>query len=348
MSWNSIFRRLVLALVVVLAVSSASAAVPPPFGSSVTWERGQEGARLEAMKGKSVLVLFFQSWCPICNGWSGQMMKQLEETYGNDPAMVLVALKTDGGSMKEAMDYLQGRTDVSKWLVGVDEGAVYHRQVTGGDALYDYLWVKPDGTIGEVDKVGRTVSQPGEKRYWIARDAQRKIFRADAGPVVKWEGEIPPDLQAAARLAERGNFPKAIAESAKLKSRPDLAAAVGAFQKQIGEILKQRLESLGVGLDDAANERRYFDYLALRDMERDFSGMPFSRSAQQAADKHKSAAWLAPEEKAKQGFEGIMRKAGRAEDEKDQERVKKALDELSAQYPETVYGKLAAAVATKK
>ena len=337
-----------LGLALALAVSPLQAAVPPPFSSSITWDRGQEGTRLEAMQGKSVLVLFFQSWCPICNGWSGAMMKQLEETYGNDPAMVLVALKTDGGSMKDAMTYLGTRTNPEKWLVGLDEGAVYHRQVTGGDALYDYLWVKPDGSVGGIDKVGTTVNKPGPKQYWITRDAQQKLFRSGAGPLIKWEGEVPPDLQPAWRLAERGNFARAISESAKLKSRPDLSVQVGNFQKQIGDVLKLRLDKLSTALDDAANERRYFDYLALRDMEKDFSGMPFSRTAQQVADKHKSAPWLAPEEKAKQGYESIMRKAGRAEDEKDEARIKEALKNHSEEFPDTVYGRIAASAATAK
>ncbi len=346
MSGRSLLSRLALALA--LAIAPLEATVPPPFGSSISWERGQEGARLEAMQGKSVLVLFFQSWCPICNGWSGAMMKQLEETYGSDPAVVLVAIKTDGGSMKDAMTYLNSRTNTEKWLVGLDEGAVYHRQVTGGDALYDYLWVKPDGSVGEVDKVGRTISKPGEKQYWITRDEAKKTFRKGAGSLIKWEGEVPPDLQPAMRLAERGNFAKAIAETSKLKSRSDLLISVGIFQKQIGDVLTQRLDKLSAGLEDPANERRYFDYLALRDMERDFSGMSFSRSAQQAADKQKAAPWLAPEEKARQGFESIMRKAGRAEGEKDEERVKKALKDFAAEYPETVYGKIASASAEKK
>ena len=300
------------------------------------------------MEGKSVIVLFFQSWCPICNGWSGAMMKQLEDTYGSDPAVVLVAIKTDGGSMKEAMDYLKSRTNPEKWLVGLDEGATYHRQVTGGDALYDYLWVKPDGSIGEIAKVGTTVSKPGPKQYWITRDQAQKAFRKDAGPLIKWEGEVPADLQPVARLAERGNFAKAIAESSKLKSRSDLAAPVGSLQKQIGDLLKQRVDKLSARLEEAGNDRRYFDYLSLRDIEKDFSGTAFGRSAQTAADKQRSAAWLVSEEKAKQGFEAIMRKAGRAEDAKDQEKVKKALKEFSAEFPDTAYGKLAASAAEAK
>lgn len=331
-----------------LLISPVRAAAPPPFSSSITWDRGQEGARLEAMEGKSVIVLFFQSWCPICNGWSGEMMKQVEQTYGSDPAVVLVAIKTDGGSMKEAISYLSSRTNPEKWLVGLDEGATYHRQVTGGDALYDYLWVKPDGSVGEIAKIGTSVSKPGPKQYWITRDQAQKAMRKDAGPLIKWEGEIPADLQPAARLAERGNFAKAIAESSKLKSRSDLATPVGNLQKQIGDLLKQRLEKLSARVEGPNNDRRYFDYLALRDMERDFSGTPFARSAQTAADKHRSAPWLASEEKAKQGFESIMRKAGRAEDAKDEERIKKALKEFSAEYPETIYGKLASAAAEAK
>jgi len=336
-----------LALAAALSVSPARAAAVPPFAPSISWERGQEGARLEAMEGKSVLVLFFQSWCPICNGWSGAMLKQVEEAYGDDPGVVLVALKTDGGSVKDAMTYLSSRTNTDKWLVGVDEGGAYHLQVTGKDELFAYLWVKPDGSIGDVAKTGVTVNKPGPKQYWITRDQAKSAFRKGTAPLVNWGGEVPSDLQPVARLAERGNFARAIAESSKLKSRSDLSAPVGDFQKQVAALMAKRLEKLSARVEDEGNERRYFDYLALRDMEKDFSGMAFARTAQQAADKHKSAPWLATEEKAKQGYDGIMRKADRADDAKDREKITKALAELSTAYPGTSYGKLAAAAAAK-
>ena len=68
--------------------------------------------------------------------------------------MVLVAIKTDGGSLRDALGYLESRTETDRWLVGVDENATYYRQATGDAKLYKYMWVAPDGSVGKVEKAG--------------------------------------------------------------------------------------------------------------------------------------------------------------------------------------------------
>jgi hypothetical protein len=118
-------------VLVAFSVLPLAAKQPPPFGDSITWETGKESPTLEGMRGKSVLVLFFQSWCGICNGWSPGLFEQLGKAYGSDPQVVLIALKTDGGSLSDAREYMKSRTDPDLWLVGVDESAAYYRQASG-------------------------------------------------------------------------------------------------------------------------------------------------------------------------------------------------------------------------
>lgn len=111
----------------------------PPFGDSLTWDTGKEAPALERLRGKSVLIVFFQDWCGICNRWSGDMFRQVGEAYADDPTVALIAIKTDGGSLRDAQDYLKTRTDLRHWMVAVDENATYYRQATGQNKLYKYL-----------------------------------------------------------------------------------------------------------------------------------------------------------------------------------------------------------------
>ena len=157
-------------LIIAMTCSSISQARPvPDFGDSITWADSGENPSLANLEGKSVLILFFQSWCGICNGWSGNLFKDLEKHYQDDRQVVIVALKTDGGSIKDAENYLNSRADTSNWLVGVDKNASYYKSVAGNDRLYQHAWIKPDGTIGELKKSGSyTPLKNGKKLFSLS------------------------------------------------------------------------------------------------------------------------------------------------------------------------------------
>jgi len=180
-----------IVLIFCLLVSALEAAPAPPFGSSITWNTGKETPSLEAMKGKAVLVVFFQSWCPLCNAWSGEVLQSFTETFKDDPRVVLVALKTDGGSVRDALSYLNGRADTNYWLVGTDENATFARQATGVDGLYTYAWITPEGLIGESGKAGSSVSGQRPKVYWAARKEAKEKFVTPAKPLVDLGETLP-------------------------------------------------------------------------------------------------------------------------------------------------------------
>lgn len=53
----------------------------PDFGDSITWSDKGESPSFLNLEGKLVLVVFFQSWCGICNGWPGD----LSDSFGSSP-----------------------------------------------------------------------------------------------------------------------------------------------------------------------------------------------------------------------------------------------------------------------
>ena len=91
------------------AVAAIIRKVMPEFGASVTFPKGEEPVTIAGLRGKVAVVLFFQSWCPICNGWAPDLVKQLEQQYAGQPGYVLIGIKTDGGTPEEAKAFLAGK-----------------------------------------------------------------------------------------------------------------------------------------------------------------------------------------------------------------------------------------------
>lgn len=334
-------------------VAAAVAALPlaakpaPPFGDSLTWNTGKEAPNLAAMGGKSVLVVFFQSWCGICNGWSDGFFKQIGEAYGDDPLVVLVAIKTDGGGTAEALDYLKDRTDTSKWLVAADEGGTYYRQATGQDSLYHFMWVTPNGEIGESGKAGTFTANKKPMEFTLARKDSQVKFRKGAQPLMPAGSDVPGDLQPAVRFAEQGLFLSALAEAGKFASNAALKENVATLRQQISAKLDSAVKHHATAADDEANKDRYLSYKALQDIAANYGQSAPAIAARQAAAKHSSASWVSNEQAALAEYESIMRRAARADDERANARIDKALEKLAAEYPETTYGRMAAASAKK-
>lgn len=323
-------------------IGSATAATAPPFGASIKWNTGKEAPSVEAMRGKAVLVVFFQSWCPKCNVWSGEMFQQIEAAFKDDPRVVLVALKTDGGSMDAALGYLKGRADATHWLVGMDENATYARQATGQDSLYTYAWITPNGEIGETGKVGTTVSGATPKQYWAAREEARKKYVEPAKTLLGADMAVPEALRPVVRRAEQGLHSSALRELQPLAGRSDTKDIADKLRAAIAAAVQASVARHAAVLASAENKDRFWSYLALLEIEDRFPGSAFAQEAKKVVAIHERSPWLEREKDAKKSYEGLMRKAGRADDERDAARVTKSLKEFGATHADTVFGRLAA------
>jgi hypothetical protein len=315
----------------------------PPFGDSLTWDTGKEAPALERLRGKSVLIVFFQDWCGICNRWSGDMFRQVGEAYADDPTVALIAIKTDGGSLRDAHDYLKTRTDLRHWMVAVDENATYYRQATGQSKLYKYLWISPDGKVGEFDDAGNYYDSNGGKSFALAAEKSRNKYRKDATALMTMEPPLADGLGGAVTLAERGLFLAALAEVAKVGNAGGLAEDAARFRKRISDLLMAAVKEHKAVVEDEANENRYLSYLALEGIERDFGKSPPGLAAREVVSAEARAAWLDEEKDAESQYKAIMKRAARADDERGRERIARALKKLAEEHPDTVYGRMAAA-----
>lgn len=335
-------KRLSLACAAFLCIQAPLVAKPaPPFGESLSWDTGRETPSLDRLRGKSVMILFFQEWCGICNGWSGDLFRQLGEAYGEDPGVVLVAIKTDGGTIKDAHEYMKGRTELRHWMVAVDQNASYYRQSTGQTKLYHYLWIAPDGSIGETGEAGRYFSGNGGKRFTMAAKETQPKIRKGAKALMAMEPPLSGQLQEAVRLAERSLFLSALAEVGKSAGSEPLRADAARFRERISGLLTASVEHHKAVLGDASNENRYLSFLALSGIERDFGKSPPGVAARQAASAESRSTWVAQEKAAESEYKSIMKRAERADDESAKERIGRALKKLAEEYPGTVYGRMA-------
>jgi hypothetical protein len=326
-----------------MLIAAVEASPAPPFGSSITWNTGKETPSLEAMRGKAILVVFFQSWCPLCNEWSGKMFQNITATYKDDPRVVLVALKTDGGSVRDALGYLKGRgAEMDRWLVGTDANATFARQATGVDSLYTYAWITPEGSIGESGKAGSVVTNSNPKVYWAARTAAMKKFVESAKPLFESQASMPEALRPVALRAEQGLLATALAESQRLASRAELTEAVAKLRSTIAARVQASVAEHTAILSSSENPDRYLSYLALLEIESRFANSPFAQAAKIESAQHSSAPWVAKEREAERAYEALMRKASRADDERAITRMTKSLQEFGALHKDTVFGRLAA------
>ncbi len=320
-------------------LSHAETRMAPDFGDSITWEDRGEAPSLTNLEGKSVIVIFFQSWCGICNGWSGKMFKQIENAYQDKPEVIIVALKTDGGSIADAKKYLDSRANTSNWLVGIDKNAAYYQSLAGTTKLYHYTWIKPDGSIGEIEQASRFYTlKDGSKTFKAAYPKIVNLFTQNATPVLPTDQAWDADLKDAIDSAEKGRFLTAL----KLanKSRNENAETL---KSAISQKVATSITKLTSQVNDATNKNRYTAYLKLNGIADSYGSSSHGKAARQVVSSTQREPWIRNEIEAQKDYQSIMKRSARADDARSRARIKKSLLKLNSEFPETYYGRLAAA-----
>lgn len=115
-------------------------------------------ADLAQLRGQTVLVHFWATWCPICRAEESSI-----ESVAEDWAVLTVAMQS--GDASEVAEYLRDR-QVSFPVVVDEQGAIAQRYgVTGVPASFV---VDPSGRIRFVE-VGYTTELGLRARMWLAR-----------------------------------------------------------------------------------------------------------------------------------------------------------------------------------
>jgi hypothetical protein len=333
-------NKFVLTAVAVLSfyhlTTVQSAAAPmPEFGASVQFDKSGPDINMSKLRGKAVLVIFFQSWCGICNGWSPKMLKQVEEAHGDNRALVLVAIKTDGGGIAGAKDYLKSKgADLAKWCVGSDDGATFYKQVTGKDELWNYVLVGAGGEIVKHDKAGSYfTSGPDNGKYALAaKDLLKDCGKLET--VLPAGKQYPPEAGKFVRLAEFGSLGKALtlcAAAGQSDLKQDILQVVETRMKQRMDILKD------VSKDGPS---RYDAYKELGALVKDCPAVSAANEVNSMLVKANGAPVIQKEKNAETEYLAITQKMQKA-NKRDKQRLLEDLALLAKKYEGTKYGLLA-------
>lgn len=316
----------------------------PEFGKSVQFDRSGPSLSMAQLKGKAVLVVFFQSWCGICNGWAPRLLKQVEEAHGAKRSLVLVAIKTDGGGPSEARDYLKSKdADLSLWWVGSDENAAYYKQINPKNDLWGYVLIDASGDIVERGKAGTFWSSgPNKDKYVLAAPDLLKGC-GDLETVLPADKEYPTELAGIVRLAEAGCIGKALALCASPgRLSQETAVALKDLKQDILLVADTRMRSRMDVLKNSGNEAatRFETYKELDAMVRECPSAAAAREANAVLAQTRADPLIQKEKMAETAYLLTLQKLQKAH-ARDKPRLLREMEMVSKRHAGTRYGKLA-------
>ncbi len=183
---------------------------------------------LDGLKGKTVVVLDYATWCPICNKWSLDLCKQLKAAVTNRPVVVL-AIDTDEEPRDFLKKYLSKELDRVRELAKgeLDEQfSAYDRAVAMVGRFKSAAQAKDARKVAaslesDAKFKARTGRQEGLREvYAVVRRLQAQGHgHEDAGQALCWhairrEGE---------NCRRRGRVTRGLREGAELRDRSGMS-----------------------------------------------------------------------------------------------------------------------------
>ncbi len=345
---------LCLAASLAMPDATARAAVLPEFGPSIQFDPAGPQPTVGKLKGKAVIVLFFQSSDKSGGAWTGDLIQEMQESFATNRSVVLLAIKTDGGGIPAAKGFLSSKgANPDQWLVACDTSAKYSSDIVGDPTWY-YLVVGADGTIVSRGKAGVTYhvqigadKKKRETHYELAKPSIVKPCGKIA-PVLPADKSYTSSASSLARLAELGEAEKALVLCAGLLSKPKEKQAASELIADLQPVVEKRVTDRVTLLGDAAkpSPARYDAYNDLSLMLKDLKTHALSAKISPALAKARQDPALQKESRADAAYKAIMARVLKAT-ARDKPRLAKELETLAKQFEGTKYGQQAADTASE-
>jgi thiol-disulfide isomerase/thioredoxin len=228
--------RSVLASIALLIGISIS---PASLEAAATSDQVLEGVRwigpavtLEGLRGKTVLLIDYATWCPICNKWSLEVCKQIKESIADKPVVVL-AINTDE-TLGDVKPYLAARDFLGPNIVhGYDPGIAKRNDLPD---LWGYMVIDSKGKIIGKGNVGAYSGGDDNPVYVLPKKLQK---RTDFGEFMVIDAKMSDDVKNALWPMELGLAAGANLRKFKGEQKQQVDAALAKYGvKQLENIHK--------------------------------------------------------------------------------------------------------------
>jgi thiol-disulfide isomerase/thioredoxin len=334
MRWSCFFATWIVLACLVRAVAGgeAAAVIKPPSLEGVRWQGSAPS--LEALKGKTVLLLIYATWCPIANKWSPDLMHQVRAAIQGKPVVVL-AVDADS-SPKEVAHYLTERGFFAPNIIHGYDPAI-HKRLGFQSNLYQYVWIEPDGKPSKQGQAGMFFDKADGKEFVLASEISK---RTDLGKFKVLDPQMSAEVQTALWPIELGDFSEAAVKRAKT---PLGASEKDEVDAAVGKLLDARLgEIRGLYKGSAAEQLQAYEKATA--LGKTFKQSPQSKKAREVAaflDKDED---FKHELAAKKAYDALMQRSAST----TPRARTAALKGIAERFEGTHYGEVAKEAAGKK
>lgn len=329
-------KALALAVIMACGWTESVRAAADEVGPSVLSLDGVRwfgpAVRLEQLRGKTVVVLIYASWCPKCNSWSGELFTQLKQAIEGQPTVIL-AIYADKNP-EAAKAYLAERNFFAPNIVhGYD--ASLPQKLGFQDNLFHYVLVDASGTIGKRGAAGAFFGGAAEKKFAIA--AALASPQAGAKFTILAEGLSEP-VRKVLWPFELGMAGDESVTKGRAALRPDEKKELDAA---IGRFMDAGLEQVQRGYKGDVQER-LAAYEKASQLAGTFKSTPQSKKAREVAVFLEKDEKFKRELAAKKAYEACLNKGGAAA------KRDTLLKSVAKRFEGTYYGQRAAQAAGNK
>jgi hypothetical protein len=302
-------------------------ATPAAAGtSSAVWAK--LGLPLDSLKGKSIVAMTYVTWCPICNGWAPQMLKELK-TVSADKPVVIVAIATDVGQA-EGKDFLAQKGFGGPNIIYAANSDANEILGVNAKNLWNYVRFGPDGDVKDQGAAGAFY---GDKKDSVI--AKHLSDAKDLGTLDFVNSSLTPEALNVAWSMELGDVPTMV-KVAQSKGLPGLSKDdTQALHEVMAKFLDGRLTELKA-LVGGDMPNRIEAYEKATQFSTVFRATPQGKEASKTADQLYSDPKFRREVSAKKLYVlGETKAAG------DDKRLAKSMHVVAQKFPDTYYGGLA-------
>ena len=180
-----ILRSVVLAIACLAFLSRPAAAEDTSkLLQNVRWTGS--AVTLDGLRGKTVVVLDYATWCPICSKWSPDLCKQIKAAVVDRPVVVL-AIDTDeqAGNWRQGQREVHGRSRLlrTEHPSRLRSGHCQTGRTAGALGLHDHRAVRQ----GRGEGRGRILSRAGRREEVCPAGRPRPL--PELGPVRRHHAE---------------------------------------------------------------------------------------------------------------------------------------------------------------